>query len=148
MEIPITGSQIISAVCRKLATKYPQPIHKDTFDDGWQEPCFFVWNSKTETSPVVWPRFEQSHNIEVRYYPKERSTQNSEFLEMGAALVDLLHVVTLREDNIEHPVFATTADYRIIDNSLSFSTTYKTEGYFEQQPSNLMNEMIEFVKSN
>lgn len=132
MRIPIEGKQIAGAVCRVLAANFPHPIHKDTFDQDFAQPCFFVWISKTETSPVIWPRFEQYHTVEVRFYPQARETAHSECLEMTEKLHEALHAISIKTaDGESLPIFATEATARMLDDCLSFSTRYRTEGYFD-----------------
>lgn len=70
MRMPIEGEQVVGAVCRAVHAQFPDiPVHKEPMDQDFEEPCFFVWNAGTETAPVIWPKFRETHHIEVRYYP-------------------------------------------------------------------------------
>lgn len=134
MEIPITGTQIISGVCRALARAFDVPIYREPIDQDFEEPCFFVWEQSTDTSPVIWPKFRETHRIEVRYYPRQRDSQHGVALDMGARLVDVLRRITIINGEDESlPIYATDYSRRIVDDALSFSVTYKTEGYFYEK---------------
>ncbi len=130
--IPIKGTQITSAVCKALHGKYSQiPIYREPIDQDFQEPCFFVWCSGTETNPVIWPKFKETHHIEVRYYPQERNSQHGDGLNMGAELVETLAKIVIHDAQGQSlPIFATDYSQRIVDDSVAISITYKTEGYF------------------
>lgn len=134
MNIEITGEQIVGAVCRAIHAALPNiPIHKDAIDQNFDEPCFFVWNSETETEPVIWPKFREKHNIEVRYYPPERNTQQSDGMDMGAKLIEVLSRITIKKDDEESlPIFATNYTRKVIDDALAISVTYKTEGFIHE----------------
>lgn len=147
MEIPITGTQIISGVCRALASAFDCPIYREPIDQDFEEPCFIVWEQSTDTSPVIWPKFRETHNIEVRYYPPNRNTQHGEALNVGAQLVEVLRRITIINGKDESlPIFATEYSRRIVDDSLSFSVTYKTEGYFYEQRAKSMEEITAEVQ--
>ncbi|MBQ8038078.1 MAG: hypothetical protein IJ268_13900, partial [Proteobacteria bacterium] len=142
MRIPITGTQIVSGVCRALANTFDIPIYREPIDQDFEEPCFFVWEQSTDTSPVIWPKYRETHNIEVRYFPPNRQSQHSEARDIGAQLVEVLKRITIRNGEDESlPIFATDSSRRIVDDSLSFSVTYKTEGYFYEQRANSMEEI-------
>lgn len=141
MRIPITGTQIVSGVCRALANAFDIPIYREPIDQDFEEPCFFVWEQSTDTSPVIWPKYRETHNIEVRYFPPNRQSQHSEARDIGAQLVEVLKRITIRNGEDESlPIFATDSSRRIVDDSLSFSVTYKTEGYFDEQRSASMGD--------
>lgn len=132
--IPVTGQQITSAICRALRAKYTNiPIYKEPIDQDFEEPCFFVWCSKTETSPVIWPKFRETHDIEVRYYPPERDRQHGEGLDIGAELVEVLSRIFIRDGDEESlPIWATDYSRRIVDDAVVVSLTYRTEGVIDQ----------------
>lgn len=141
--IPITGTQITSAVCRALRAKYADiPIYKEPIDQDFQEPCFYVWCSKTDTSPMIWPKFRETHDIEVRYYPPERNSQNGEGLDMGAELVEVLSKIRIMHGEEESlPIYATNYSSQIVDDAVAVSITYKTEGYFYETQAESMGEL-------
>lgn len=134
--IPITGTQIISAICRTLHAEYPKiPIYREPMDQDFEEPCFFVWCEQTQTDPIIWPKFQQTHNIEVRYYPPQRDSQHGEALNIGAELVRVLSKIVIIENNEQSlPIFATEYASRIINDALAFSVKYRTAGYFYEPP--------------
>lgn len=134
MNIPVTGTQITSAVCRAIHAKYPAiPVYREPVDQDFEEPCFFVWCERTDTSPVIWPRFRETHAIEVRYYPPERDSQHGVGLDIGAELVEVLSRITIMDDGTESlPIFAADYSRRIVDDAVAISVTYRTEGYIEQ----------------
>lgn len=134
MNIPVTGTQIISAVCRAIHAEYNSiPIYKEPIDQDFEEPCFFVWCSRTETSPVMWPKFREEHDIEVRYYPPQRDSQHGEGLDIGAALVEVLSRIVIKHgENESLPIFATRYERRIVDDAVAVSVTYRAEGFFEE----------------
>lgn len=147
MRIPVTGTQIVSGVCRALANAFDIPIYREPIDQDFEEPCFFVWEQSTDTSPVIWPRYRETHNIEVRYFPPNRLRQHSEARDIGAQLIEVLRRITIRNGEDESlPIFATDSSRRIVDDSLSFSVTYKTEGYFYEQRANSMEEITAEVQ--
>lgn len=143
MNIPVTGTQITSAVCRALHEKYPLiPIYREPIDQDFEEPCFFVWCNKTDTSPVIWPKFRETHEIEVRYYPPQRNSQHGEGLDIGADLVEVLSRITIKDGKNESlPIFATDYSRRIVDDALAVSLTYRTEGYFYKARAESMGEI-------
>ena len=147
--IPITGTQITSAVCRALHAKYKDiPVYKEPMDQDFEEPCFFVWCSKTDTSPMVWPKFRETHGIEVRFYPPERNRQHGDGLDMGAELVEALSRITVRYGDEESlPIFATDQSQRIVDDAVVISLTYRTEGYFYEQRSDSMKGLTTDIKT-
>lgn len=132
--IQVTGTQITSAVCRALRAKYADiPIYKEPIDQDFEEPCFFVWCSKTDTAPVIWPKFRETHGIEVRYYPPERDKQHGEGQDIGADLVEVLSRITIKDGEEESlPIFATDYSRRIVDDAVAVSLTYRTEGFIDQ----------------
>lgn len=141
--IPVTGTQITSAVCRALRAKYADiPIYKEAIDQDFQEPCFYVWNSKTDTSPMIWPKFRETHSIEVRYYPPKRESQNGEGLDMGAELVEVLSKIRIRHGEEESlPIYATNYSRNIVDDAVAVSITYTTEGYFYEERAESMGDL-------
>lgn len=140
--IPVTGTQIISAVCRALRAKYADiPIYKEAIDQDFKEPCFYVWNSKTDTSPMIWPKYRETHSIEVRYYPPQRNNQNGEGLDMGAELVEVLSKIRIRHGEEESlPIYATNYSRNIVDDAVAVSITYTTEGYFYEERAESMGD--------
>ena len=130
--IPVTGTQITSAVCRALREKYAEiPIYKEPIDQEFEEPCFVVWCNKTETAPVIWPKYRETHEIEVRYYPPERNRQNGDGQDIGAELVEALSKIKIKDGEEESlPIFATGYTRQMVDEALAVSLTYKTEGFF------------------
>lgn len=130
--MPIKGTQITSAVCRALREAYGNiPIYKEPIDQDFEEPCFIVWCEKTETAPVIWPRFRETHDIEVRYYPPERNRQHGSGLDMGAELFKVLSRITIKDGEKESlPIWATDYSRRIVNDAIVISITYKTEGFF------------------
>ncbi len=134
MRIPIEGGQIVSAVCRALHAAFGEiPIHREAIDQDFGEPCFFVWCSGTQTSPVIWPRYRQTHSIEVRYYPPGRDSMQGAGLDMGARLIGVLARITIKEGEAESlPIFATGYEMQGVDGSLHIGITYRTEGYFDE----------------
>lgn len=130
--IPVTGTQITSAVCRALREKYAEiPIYKEPIDQEFEEPCFVVWCNKTETAPVIWPKYRETHEIEVRYYPPERNRQNGDGQDIGAELVEALSRIKIKDGEEESlPIFATGYTRQMVDEALAVSLTYKTEGFF------------------
>lgn len=142
--IPVTGQQIISAVCRALRAKYTDiPIYKEPIDQEFEEPCFCVWCSKTETAPVIWPKYRETHNIEVRYYPPQRNSQNGEGLDIETELVEVLSRIYIKHGEEESlPIFATDYSRRIVDDAAVVSLTYRTEGYFEQEKAEPLGEAV------
>lgn len=140
--IPVTGTQITSAVCRALRAKYADiPIYKEAIDQDFQEPCFYVWNSKTDTSPMIWPKFRETHSIEVRYYPPQRESQNGEGLDIGAELVEVLSKIRIRHGEEESlPIYATNYSRNIVDDAVAVSITYTTEGYFYEERAESMGD--------
>lgn len=143
MRIPINGEQIVGAVCRALHIAYPYtPIYKDPIDQDFKEPCFFVWNSGTETAPVVWPKYKETHHIEVRFYPPERNNQQTEGMDMGARLVETLSRITIKAGEQESlPIYATEYKRKFIDDAVVVSVTYKTEGYINETRAQSMGDM-------
>lgn len=130
--MPINGEQIVGAVCRALHAAHPEvPVYREPIDQDFREPCFFVWNSGTETAPVIWPKYRETHRIEVRYYPPDRNTQHGEGLDIGARLIETLAKVHIVEEGRESlPIWATEYARRIIDDAVAVSVTYRTEGFF------------------
>lgn len=148
MNIEITGEQIVGAVCRAIHAAHPDiPIHKNAIDQDFDEPCFFVWNSETETAPVIWPKFRETHHIEVRYYPPERNTLQSDGMDIGAKLVEVLSRITIKKDGEESlPIYATDYARKMIDEALAVSVTYKTEGFIKETRSPSMGDMTASIK--
>ena len=147
--IPVTGTQITSAVCRALRTKYADiPIYKEPIDQDFEEPCFFVWCSKTETDPVIWPKFRETHDIEVKYYPPERDRQHGEGLDIGADLVEVLNRITIKDGDEESlPIWATNYSRRIVDDAVAVSITHRTEGCFNEEQAQSMGDMTATIEN-
>ena len=145
---PITGTEIVSAVCTQLASIWDFPIYNERIDQDFQEPCFFVWCSQTRTEPVVWPRFEQRHDIEVRFYPDNVHDQNSTAAVKSIQLIECLHRILIpRNDSTPLPVFAQNYSSRIVDDALVFSVQYRTEGYFYETPAPKMGDLQDTIQS-
>jgi hypothetical protein len=147
--IPVTGTQITSAVCRALHERYPQtPIYREPIDQEFEEPSFVVWCSSTETNPVIWPKFKETHHIEVRYYPPERNSQNGEGLNIGAELVEILAKIVIQDPESQSlPIFATDYSRRIVDDSVAVSITYKTEGFFYEARQESMGDITASINT-
>jgi hypothetical protein len=147
--IPIKGTQITSAVCKAINGKYSQiPIYLEPIDQDFQEPCFFVWCSSTETNPVIWPKFKETHHIEVRYYPQERNSQHGDGLNMGAELVEILAKIVIQDPESQSlPIFATDYSRRIVDDSVAVSITYKTEGFFYEARQESMGDITASINT-
>lgn len=147
--IPVTGTQITSAVCSAIHAKYANiPIYKDPIDQEFEEPCFVVWCNRTDTKPVMWPRFSETHEIEVRYYPQQRDTQNSYGLNIGIELIEVLSKISVKYTETEDlPVFAVDFARQIVDDAVAVSITYKTDGIFmDGQTAELMGDLAVNVK--
>lgn len=142
--IPVTGTQITSAVCRALREKYAEiPIYKEPIDQEFEEPCFVVWCNKTETAPVIWPKYRETHEIEVRYYPPERNRQNGDGQDIGAELVEALSRIKIKDGEEESlPIFATGYTRQMVDEALAVSLTYKTEGFFYETRQESMGGLV------
>ena len=145
----VTGTQITSAVCRALHEKYADiPIYKEPIDQDFEEPCFYVWCSKTETEPVFWPKFREVHDIEVRYYPPERDKQHREGMNIGADLVEVLSRIIIKDGDKESlPIWATNYSRRILDDAVAVSITYRTEGYFYEDRGESMGEFAAQIQT-
>lgn len=130
----LTGTDVIKAVCSKLSQVFTDiPIYRERMEQDFLEPCFFVWISRTDTEPVIWPRFEQRHNVEVRFYPPNDLTQNAEALDMAARIIEALHSVNIEIKGVTRPVWAIDYSHNIVDDALHVSLRYRTEGVFDVQ---------------
>ena len=147
--IPVTGTQSTSAVCRAFRAKYADiPIYKEPIDQDFEEPCFFVWCSKTETDPVIWPKFRETHDIEVKYYPPERDRQHGEGLDIGADLVEVPRRIRIKDGDEESlPIWATNYSRRIVDDAVAVSVTYRTEGCFNEARAQSMGDMTATIEN-
>lgn len=142
--IPVTGTQITSAVCSAIHAKYTDiQVYKDPIDQDFEEPCFVVWCNRTDTNPVIWPRFSETHEIEVRYYPPKRDNQNSKGLNIGVELIEVLSKISVEYSKTESlPVFAMDFSRRIVDDAVAVSLTYRTEGFIgDGQTAELMGDL-------
>ena len=135
MSIPVDGEQIVGAVCRAIHEVFPTlPIYKDPIDQDIEEPCFFVWESGTETNPVIWPKFREAHHIEVRFYPGERETQHTQGRNKGPNVIEAITRITIKHGKEESlPIFATDITTQMLDSAVAVSATYKTEGFIDQE---------------
>lgn len=148
MNIPITGEHITGAVCRAIKADFPDvPIYREAIDQDIKEPCFFVWNSGTETAPVIWPKYKETHHIEVRYYPPDRNTQQREAMDTGARLLETLRQITIKSQRQESlPIHATECTRKTVDDALVFSVNYKTEGYFYEDKAQTMGDLASKIE--
>lgn len=138
----LTGTDIIKAVCSKLSQSFPDvPIHRERMEQDFIEPCFFVWIARTDTEPVIWPRFEQRHNVEVRYYPENDLTQNADALDIAGRLIESLHHINIEINGAEIPVWAIDYTHNIVDDALHMSIRYRTEGFFGEPHAPIIDQM-------
>lgn len=125
MSITITGDTVKSAISTAISNSSISTgckIYKEQAKQAFKKPCFFIWPIKVGSDKQLSNRAKQSHQMVVRYFPKDcENPKYSELTDVGTQLMEVLDYIDLGGGDI---IRGNALEYEIIDNVLHFFVTY------------------------
>ncbi len=127
-------NDIISSIILKLDTLFGEDsvIHRESIEQGFKSPCFFVKMLTTSHKLVLNNRYFFRHSFDIHYFPGD-GKKNAEMYLAGDKLYNLEYI-----SNGNDLIRGTGMRYEIIDDVLHFFVQYNYYAYLSKEEAEKM----------
>ncbi|MBO3444019.1 DUF6838 family protein [Clostridium sp. CCUG 7971] len=115
-------NSIIDGISMKLNEIFGDSyeIYSEARDQGFNEPCFFIYLLNSTNTPKLKNRFYREYTFEIRYFPSLSNKKNKEINDINEKLIDGLEYISLNESLVR----GSKINSEVFSNVLHFFINY------------------------